>query len=200
MGKSRFARRKQHSRAGGSGIWQRRGDGGGRGPVPSPSPSSLGLTGAPGAGAAGGLAGPRPPSMAQEAAPFLLVVLARLVSSTWHEGECWGAWAQRGSLGTAAWRGACGREGGVPWDGHAGECIGARGVWGACRGALRGTRRSRGGAGRHPARSRKPASPSHPCLRGCSFPADSLLPRGPSAGSCLPGLSAQNQPSLQPSS
>lgn len=78
-----------------------------------------------------------------------------------------------------------GMEGGVPWYGDAGESIGACGVRGACGGALRGTGRSGGSAGRHPERSRKPASPSRPCLRESSFPADSLLPRGPSAGRCL---------------
>lgn len=60
--------------------------------------------------------------------------------------------------------------------------------------------RAEGGAGRHPERSRKPASPSRPCLREHSFPADSLLSQGPSAGRCLPGQNTQIQIPLQPSS
>lgn len=147
---------------------------------------------------------PGPPGMAQEAAPVLLVVLARLVSSTWHEGECRGVRAQRGSRGTAAHRvpfpsgargGKGGMEGGVPWYGDAGESIGACGVRGACGGAPWGTGRSGGSAGRHPERSRKPASPSRPCLRESSFPADSLLPRGPSAGRCLLDGALRSTPS-----
>lgn len=38
--------------------------------------------------------------MAQQAAPVLLVVLARLVASTWHEGEC--GLCGHGILGMAA--------------------------------------------------------------------------------------------------
>ena len=106
--------------------------------------------------------------------------------------------------GSRSRRGAGGGEGGegeMPCYSNAEESIGACGVWGAWGGALWGTGKSGGGAGRHPERSRKPASPSRPCLRECSFPADSLLPRGPSAGRCLPGWNAQIQPPLpQPGS
>lgn len=76
---------------------------------------------------------PRPPSMAQEAASVLLVVLAKLVSSTWHEGECWGVRAQQGSLGTAACRVPL-PSGGLRWGGREG----CRQCWGEprCLGGL----------------------------------------------------------------
>lgn len=139
--------------------------------------------------------------MAQETAPVLLVVLTRLVSSTWHEGECWDAerGGQQGALGMqpagshSCW-GAHGGKGGVPsrWGGSdVRESIGAGRVWDACGDRLWGVKRSRGGAGRHPERSRKPASPSRPCLRNAAF---SLTPTGPIGRQMFAWMKSQMQP------
>lgn len=173
---------------------QRQGDGGDPGPVSSPSPSSPGARGCPWT-PKGRWAGrpPAPPAWRRRQPP-----------SCWLSSPGWchprgtkvsagvygrsGAPGGRQPAGSRSLRGARGGEG---WrEGYPGTAMPAKasvpaGYGEPAGGALWGTGRSGGSAGRHPERSRKPAAPSRPCLRESSFPADSLLPRGPSAGRCL---------------
>lgn len=113
--------------------------------------------------------------MAQEAAPVLLLVLARLVSSTWHEGER--GVCGHGILGMAAPQCCCCWEGmEAPGYGDAGRAAvpEARGgelwVQGGMEGVL---------AGIQGAAETQPAPLPHTPAAGAPFPADSALPREP---------------------